>query len=161
VVLDVLNRGVNPRSINKMFLCFIPKIKDPRHTGDFRPISLCNVLFKLITKTIANRLKIILPNIVVPFQSAFVPGRLITNNALIAFESFHHMMKKKKRDKGYVRIKLDISKAYDRGEMEFFGSHFTSYGFSGGMGLFDYELCFYSIFLCAFKWKALPGVYIY
>lgn len=56
----------------------------PFYAEEFRTISLCNVIFKIITKSIANRLKLILPHIVGPFQSAFVPGRLITDNALIA-----------------------------------------------------------------------------
>lgn len=51
-----------------------------------------------------------------PFQSAFVPGRLITNNALIAFEIFHYMRKNTKGKKGVVGMKLDMSKAYDRVE---------------------------------------------
>ena len=67
--------------------------------GDFRPISLCNVIFKIITKTIANRLKLILSDIIGKFQSAFVPERLIIDNALLTFESFHYMRKKKKKKK--------------------------------------------------------------
>lgn len=91
-------------------------MKRPKHTIEFRPISLCNVLFKIIIKTIAKRLKLVLPQIVMPFQSDFVPGRLITNNALIAFETFHYMWKNTKGKKGVVGMKLDMSKAYDRVE---------------------------------------------
>jgi len=68
----------------------------PKLASDFWPISLCNVISKIILKTIANRLKLILPDIIGKYQSAFVPGRLITDNALLAFESFHWMTKKRR-----------------------------------------------------------------
>lgn len=103
-VLHVLNDGLSLKEVNHTFLCLIPKVKKPRHTKEFRPIFLCNVIFKLVTKTIANRLKIILPYIVSPYQSAFVPGHLITNNALIAFEIFHFMRKKKDRENRYSKF---------------------------------------------------------
>jgi len=73
-----------------------PKGKMPKLASDFWPISLCNVISKIILKTIANRLKLILPDIIGKYQSAFVPGRLITDNALLAFESFHWMRKKRR-----------------------------------------------------------------
>ena len=98
--LKILNGGGNPSNINYIYICLIPKKKKPKVPGDFRPISLCNVIFKIITKTIANRLKLILLDIIGKFQSAFVPGRLITDNALLAFESFHYMREKKKARRG-------------------------------------------------------------
>jgi len=83
--------------------------------GDFRPISLCNVVYKLITKVITNQLKVILNNIVLDLQSAFTPGRLIINNILIAFEIFH-TMSIDTSVRGYMAIKLDMEKAYDHME---------------------------------------------
>lgn len=71
------------------------------------------MLFKIVTKTIANRLKRVLPNTVEECQSAFVPNRIITNNALIAFECFHYMKNKDKVRKGFLGLKLDMSKAHD------------------------------------------------
>jgi len=118
--LKILNGGGNPSNINYTYICLIPKKKKPKVPSDFRPISLCNIIFKIITKTIANRLKLILPDIIGKFQSAFVPGRLITDNALLAFESFHYMRKKKRKGKkGCVALKLDMSKTYDRIEWNF------------------------------------------
>ena len=88
VALHVLNHRASVKEINQTFICLIPKVKRPKHSKEFQPIPLCNVVFKIVTKIIVNRLKIILSSIVSPYQSVFVPGRLITNNALIAFEIF-------------------------------------------------------------------------
>lgn len=117
--MSVLNDGVSPDVLNHTYIALIPKIKIPRGPADFRPISLCNVAFKIITKTIANRLKLVLPDILDSTQSAFMPGRLITDNALLAYEIFHFMKHNKAVSKGSYAFKLDMSKAYDRVEWDF------------------------------------------
>ena len=121
VVLYSLNNGVLDSDLNSTFIALIPQIKNPTCVTEFRPISLCNVLYKIISKILANRLKVILPYIISPFQSAFILGHLIFDNILAAYETRHTMQSKMKGKKGYMAVKIDMSKAYDRVEWGFFG----------------------------------------
>ncbi|GAU21788.1 hypothetical protein TSUD_329120, partial [Trifolium subterraneum] len=129
LVLNILNHNGQPHDINKTFLVLIPKCKNPSSPKDFRPISLCNVVMKIVTKVIANRLKETLSDVVDLEQSAFVQGRLITDNALIAMECFHWLKKKRKGKKGVMALKLDMSKAYDRVEWSFVHRTLISMGY--------------------------------
>lgn len=81
--------GSLPMGINDTAIVLIPKGPNPEEFKDFRPISLCNVVFKIISKCLVNRLRPLLDTIMSPEQSAFIPGQHITNNALIAFECIH------------------------------------------------------------------------
>ena len=101
-VLDFLNFGIVPLNFNETHIVLNPKIKEPKKATNYRPISLCNVVYKLALKAIANRLKKILPSIISDTQSAFVHGRLITDNVLVTFETMHHIHKKKGGDRKSV-----------------------------------------------------------
>jgi hypothetical protein len=118
-VLSSLNSGKILQSINHTYITLIPKVKSPENITEFRPISLCNVVYKIISKVIANRLKLIMPHVISDTQSSFVPGRLITNNTLVTFETLHHMKHHMHGRKGSMALKLDMSKAYDRVEWQF------------------------------------------
>lgn len=106
-------------SINDTFITLIPKINDPSKVVDYRPISLYNVIYKIIPKVLANRLKLILHDIISPIQSAFILDRLITDNILIAYETLHNLNSQSKSKQRFKALKLDMSKAYDRIEWSF------------------------------------------
>ena len=95
-VLFCLNTGKIPLGLNHTYLTLIPKVKCHVRVKKFRPIALCNVLYKIISKVLANRLKKILPCIISKFQSAFQTNKAILDNILVAFESLHHMKIKNK-----------------------------------------------------------------
>ena len=92
----------------------ISKVKEPKLVTDYKPISLCDVVYKMASRAIANRLNKILPSIISDTQSAFVHGRLITDNVIVAFETMHPISQKKGGKIGEMALKLDMSKAYDR-----------------------------------------------
>ena len=97
----------------------IPKINKPKSVSDYRPISLGNVVSRIVSKVLANQLKLIFPNVISDSQSAFVPNRLIIDNTTVVFEILHRMRNKRTGKKGQMAIKLDISKAYNRVEWVF------------------------------------------
>jgi hypothetical protein len=78
--------GHMPPAVNEMTIVLIPKKDEPEFLKDFHPISLCNVIYKMVSKCLVNRLRPLLEDIIEPTQSAFNPGRVITDNTLNAFE---------------------------------------------------------------------------
>lgn len=80
-----------PAELNSTNVVLIPKIEQACRMKDLRPIALCNVLYKIIAKVLSNRLRVLLPSLVSENQSAFVAGRSITDNVVVAFEIIHHM----------------------------------------------------------------------
>ena len=114
--LDFLNHGIVPSNYNDTQIVLIPKVQNPRKIIEYRPISLCNVAYKIASKAVANRLKSVLSIIVSENQSAFSKGRFITDNVLVAFETMHHISQKKSGRVEEMALKLDVSKAYDRVE---------------------------------------------
>ena len=102
-----------PREINRTLLVLIPKVANPLNLKMYRPISLCTVIYKTVTKLIANRLQTILSHVIGPHQTSFVPGRHIIENIVVGQEVIHSMRRKSGR-RGYMAIKMDLEKAYDR-----------------------------------------------
>ncbi|KAA3453717.1 reverse transcriptase [Gossypium australe] len=115
--------------INKTRIVLIPKIDKPKNMSHFRPISLCNVIYKIIAKVLVNRMGEMLGDCINKAQGAFIPGRLISDNVLIAYEVLHSLKMKKRGKGGNFALKLDMSKAYDRVEWDFLAGMLKSLGF--------------------------------
>lgn len=95
MVLNMLNSNMSIANINGTNITLISKINNLSKMTEFRPISLSNVVYKLVSKVLATRLKNILPQIISKNQNAFLSERLITDNVLVAFEMMHYLEHKK------------------------------------------------------------------
>lgn len=93
--LKVLIDGMDFNTINSTNIILIPKISHPTNLTNFRPISLCNVFYKLIAKMIINRFKEVMNLCIDEAQSAFVPGHLISDNIIVAYKILHTFRQKK------------------------------------------------------------------
>ncbi|KAJ9544003.1 hypothetical protein OSB04_023710 [Centaurea solstitialis] len=115
------------KEINHTLLCFIPKIPNATRVADFRPISCCSVLYKVISKVIAERMKPYLAQLVGPTQSAFIPGRRIADNIMMA----HELVVGYQRQQGQPRcaFKIDLRKAYDTVDWRYLACILSGLGF--------------------------------
>jgi hypothetical protein len=129
-VLEFLNGGELPVGLNDTAITLIPKVRIPQKISQFRPIALCPVLYKIAVKVVANRLRLILDEIIGEEQSAFVPGRLITDNVLVAYESIHTIRRRKKGKNSCCAVKLDMLKVYDRVEWHYLEAMLYKLGFN-------------------------------
>lgn len=130
-VLAFFELGVLPQSLNDVLIVLLPKIGKPELITQFRPVSLCNVLFKIITKMMVIRLKNVISQLIGPAQSSFIPGRLSIDNIVVVQEAVHSMRRKKGR-KGWMLLKLDLEKAYDRIRWDFLEETIKAAGLSEG-----------------------------
>ncbi|OMO65780.1 reverse transcriptase [Corchorus capsularis] len=128
-VKEAFSSGEVPLEMNKTLITLIPKVKSPESMNQLRPISLCNILYNLITKIIVNRLKQILPKLVSPMQSSFVPGRQIVDNIVVVQEMLHSF-KKRKGKTGALAWKIDLEKTYDKMNWEFVRETLMEIGFN-------------------------------
>ncbi|KAI5338229.1 hypothetical protein L3X38_017500 [Prunus dulcis] len=129
-VLHFFKTGRLLKKINFTHVALIPKVHEPKNMMQLRPISLCNVLYKIGAKVLVTYLKAILPALISDTQSAFVPGHAISDNSIVAFELLHTMHKKNQGRQGYLALKIDMSKAYDRVEWSFLEPLMKGMGFS-------------------------------
>ena len=118
------------RKLNHTNLVLIPKVKCPKNMTQYRPIALCNVIYKILAKVLTNRLKLVMPNVIGDNQSAFIAGKQIQDNILVVHEILHSLLHQKKDDQMGMAIKLDMAKAYDRVEWDFLTSMMLKLGFA-------------------------------
>lgn len=117
--LEILNGRKSVRGWNKTNMALIPKVPSPISVSDYRPINLRNVSYKIVSKVLVNCMKFILCDVISKTQSAFIPGRAIMDNIIIAHECLNHMYRKRRGSVGMAALKLDMSQAYDRVEWAF------------------------------------------
>lgn len=118
--------------ISEALMVLIPKVDNPSLILQFRPISLSNVIYKLITKTIVNRLKPILAVVISSNQGSFVSRRQITDNIIICQENIH-TLQRRKGSKGGMIIKINLEIAYDGLEWGFVRETLCDEGLPGRM----------------------------
>lgn len=111
-IQDFFIHGRLTKAVNHTFIALIPKRLAANRLEHFRPISLCSVVYKIITKIISTRLKPVLGSIIHPNQTAFIPGRSIVDNCIINQEVMHYLQTKK-GNWGFMAVKIDMAKAYD------------------------------------------------
>lgn len=128
VVQRAFSEGQLPEGVNETLINLIPKVDHPDSITQFRPISLCNVIVRIISKVLVGIIRPLLHKLVSPNQSSFIPGRQTSDNIIIVQELLHTMIKMKSR-KGGLAVKIDLEKAYDRVDWGFLQQVLVKMGF--------------------------------
>ncbi|KAK4384265.1 hypothetical protein Sango_3077900 [Sesamum angolense] len=126
-IIDFFTTGCLLKQLNATLLTLIPKVRTPHSVADFRPICCCNVIYKVITKIMVSRIREILDLLISPSQNAFVPGRLISDNVLLAQEFFSGYNQCRLPPR--CALKVDLRKAYDTVEWDFLFATLRMFGF--------------------------------
>ncbi|KAK4394643.1 hypothetical protein Sango_1618600 [Sesamum angolense] len=126
-IIDFFKTGRLLKQLNATLLTLIPKVRTPHSVAEFRPISCCNVVYKVISKILVSRIREILDLLISPSQNAFVPGRLISDNILLAQELFSGYNQCRLPPR--CALKVDLRKAYDTVEWDFLIATLRMFGF--------------------------------
>ncbi|KAJ7949853.1 Ribonuclease H [Quillaja saponaria] len=118
MVLNFFDTGIMPPKLNDTLISLIPKIAIPETIRQFRPIGLCNVTYKIISKILVKKIKPLLNKLVSLMQSSFIPGRQTSDNIVVVQEILHSFRQRKSNLGGYI-WKIDLEKAYDRVKWDF------------------------------------------
>lgn len=131
-VNQFFSTGRMGKGVSRSNLILVPKIEDLTRVGDFRPISVCNVLYKIVSKLLERRLKPFISGLISPSQSAFVPGREIAENVLLLREILHSFNSKNYSNSEFC-LKVDLSKDFDRMDWGYLEIILPLYGFPPNM----------------------------
>ncbi|KAL0304622.1 UNVERIFIED_CONTAM: hypothetical protein Sangu_3074000 [Sesamum angustifolium] len=127
-VMDFFIMGRLLKQVNATLFTLIPKVSAPSLVADFRHISCCNVIYKIITKILVLRIREVLDKLISPSQNAFVPGRSISDNVMLAQELFSGYNQCRLPPR--CALKVDLRKAYDPVEWDFLVATLHLFGFS-------------------------------
>lgn len=128
--LDVLNHGASLEDMNFKNIVLLPNVPNASSMINFRPISLCSVVYKINARMVVMRFKLVLDGCIDYSQSAFVTGRLITNNVVFAYEILHTFGRKRGGRTSLLALKVYMSKAYNRVEWVFLRAMMLKMGFA-------------------------------
>lgn len=128
VVTDFFSTGVMPSQISRSNLVLIPKVEGAAKVGQFRPISVCNLIYKIISKILSIRMRPFIGRCVSNAQTAFVPGREISENIVLLREILHSFQQKGYNKKDFC-LKVDLAKAFDKMEWSYVREVLVAYGF--------------------------------
>lgn len=128
-LLEIFRTGLLPEGLNESVIYLLPKCTAPSNLNQFRPISLSNVLVKVVSKVLATRLKPLMNKLTGPFQTSFIPGRQPSDNITAAQEAIHSLRRRKSLKEGFV-LKVDLEMAYDRIEWSFLAEVLSCSGFN-------------------------------
>jgi hypothetical protein len=110
--MDIFHLQTMPLDLNATLVCLIPKVAKPETVNQFRPIGLCNTLYKTVTKILVFCLKPLLNNLIHPIQASFISGRKASDNVIMVQEIIHSMSTSRSKV-GTMALKIDLKKAYD------------------------------------------------
>ena len=130
-IKDFFHHGKMLREVSNTVISLIPKVKNPMSQSDYRPISCCNVIYKCITKILANRIKKVLPDLVGKEQTAFVPGRRGADSILLAHELVHSYQSRRLPPR--CLLKVDLMKAFDSVDWTYLNAVLLAFGFPAWM----------------------------
>ncbi|XP_074297018.1 uncharacterized protein LOC141627690 [Silene latifolia] len=123
------SKSPGPDGMENTHIILIPKVEKPEQISQYRPISLCNVIYRLASKCLANRLKLFISSVISESQQAFVPSRLMPDSCVITHEIMHYLNKTKRGSVSYAALKLDMHKAFDRVSWTFLIAVLKKFGF--------------------------------